>query len=547
MCKGNMSQADVCEECADKCMLIHKKKRNPSSIVSSCLKVMIKHQFFRFLPLPPRFTPRLASLVGQETWVEDTSGRKWTLTLSTVDDRLGFGRGWNAFSLEHGIELNDFLIIHYILDSHFVVQIYGKSGCEKQILPSPNNTTPNKRSRTTADSVGREDGRALKKSKELLDEPCLMMVNRDTATVGEEERITLYDDVFVSEISNIKHGSEVDRVQKEIGSSNAESITYNRIMCADALKNKVDDKMDDSNDKGKYEANLKTGTSGANGDLEMEIMHLESATNVEIPEQLHNVLSKDNDMLLDYEPFEDLLGDPLDVRMGEFNEKGDYEFQWTSEIVHNKKENDISTENSTELQSDHVKHISGSLPVNTDLPFSVPKHNVKEMHTSAQPRAQIITSERQIDGNNGKSILKEPASAMGGIDNTSTHYTSAKGTTEPNITGAGLDLKVVKAELVDHTSLQASCLVTPNSESFLEIPKGLPTTTRAKVEVKVVVLLDSSGRRWPVIYHDIIGLKGLGDGWGSFSRANGIKCGDECVFMLEDQFESMYRVQVNHK
>lgn len=105
--------------------------------------------------LPPKFARTVVALVDKETYLEDSTGRRWRVTLSDVDGSLAFQKGWRDFLLDHDIQLGDFLIFHYIMGSHFVVQIYGKSGCEKLDFSM---TVGKKRSRDNTFSVINDDG-----------------------------------------------------------------------------------------------------------------------------------------------------------------------------------------------------------------------------------------------------------------------------------------------------------------------------------------------------------------------------------------------------
>lgn len=96
--------------------------------------------------LPPEFARTVKHLANQETQIEDSSGLRWFVTLSYVKGSLAFQKGWHKFFLDHGMEEGQFLVFNYIKGSHFVVQIFGKSACERINF---NNGMPrqNKRSR----------------------------------------------------------------------------------------------------------------------------------------------------------------------------------------------------------------------------------------------------------------------------------------------------------------------------------------------------------------------------------------------------------------
>lgn len=63
----------------------------------------------------------------------------------------------------------------------------------------------------------------------------------------------------------------------------------------------------------------------------------------------------------------------------------------------------------------------------------------------------------------------------------------------------------------------------------------------------VVLLRDPDMRIWPVLYHEKSAFKILTSGWEAFSKANNIKLGDECVFGVESDSESVYGVNILRK
>ncbi|GJS28247.1 putative B3 domain-containing protein isoform X1 [Tanacetum coccineum] len=81
--------------------------------------------------LPPRFGHIVQNKADKSTRLEDSSGEKWDVKFSKVDGLFAFGKGWNKFALEHNLKLGDLLVFHYIMESHFVVMMYGKSGCRE--------------------------------------------------------------------------------------------------------------------------------------------------------------------------------------------------------------------------------------------------------------------------------------------------------------------------------------------------------------------------------------------------------------------------------
>ncbi|XP_049394901.1 B3 domain-containing protein Os01g0905400-like, partial [Solanum stenotomum] len=121
---------EACELCTRTCLSIH-GERDPSPIVSSFFKVMIDDSFLQVLYIPPRFARLISHLMDQEIELENSTGQRWKVGISNHNGSLAIRQGWQTFSSEHGLKLGDFLVFHYIQGQHFVVQIYGMSGCQK--------------------------------------------------------------------------------------------------------------------------------------------------------------------------------------------------------------------------------------------------------------------------------------------------------------------------------------------------------------------------------------------------------------------------------
>ncbi|KAM3340677.1 B3 domain-containing protein [Capsicum galapagoense] len=146
---------EACEMCTRTCMLIH-GHRDPSPIVSSFFKVMIDKRFSKVLYFPPRFARLVSHLTDQETYLEDSSGQRWRVGICNHKGSLAIRQGWRTFSSEHGLKMGDFLVFHYIRGQHFVVQIYGTSGCEK--INFYNGTrTGKKRPRTNSTATSHDE------------------------------------------------------------------------------------------------------------------------------------------------------------------------------------------------------------------------------------------------------------------------------------------------------------------------------------------------------------------------------------------------------
>ncbi|KAK9734085.1 hypothetical protein RND81_04G114200 [Saponaria officinalis] len=127
MCQGG----NACGTCYRNCCLIHKKKHDNPSKVSAFFKIMFGKKFDQSLAVPPAFSKKLKSLVGRKITLEDCNRRKWDILLGNVKGSLVFQKGWHTFVQDHGIEMGDLLVFYYFSDSHFLVEIFGRSACQK--------------------------------------------------------------------------------------------------------------------------------------------------------------------------------------------------------------------------------------------------------------------------------------------------------------------------------------------------------------------------------------------------------------------------------
>lgn len=97
--------------------------------------------------LPPKVA-HVVLLSDQKTFLEDSLGLRWEVEISSVNGSLSFQQGWNAFALDHDLQVGNFLVFNYIPGSHFTVKIYDNSGCELKFFETLH---PNKRKRDHTD------------------------------------------------------------------------------------------------------------------------------------------------------------------------------------------------------------------------------------------------------------------------------------------------------------------------------------------------------------------------------------------------------------
>ncbi|XP_051148731.1 putative B3 domain-containing protein Os03g0621600 isoform X2 [Andrographis paniculata] len=99
--------------------------------------------FSQALYLPSAFAARVVHLAGKEIELEDMCGQRWPATLSFVGRTLSLVKGWSSFYRVHDLRKGYVLVFTYIKGSHFHVQIYAKTACERTKLsyerPQTNN------------------------------------------------------------------------------------------------------------------------------------------------------------------------------------------------------------------------------------------------------------------------------------------------------------------------------------------------------------------------------------------------------------------------
>ncbi|KAH9622397.1 hypothetical protein KSS87_007580 [Heliosperma pusillum] len=140
-------EGDACATCSRNCFIMHKKKQD----LCSFFKIMFGETFNERLVLPPLFSTKLRSLEGRKITIEDSNRRSWDVRLSDVKGTLAFQKGWRNFASDHNIEMGDLLLFCYVGDTHFLVEIYGRSGCQKKF--KFDGTNNNKTTEATKNSL----------------------------------------------------------------------------------------------------------------------------------------------------------------------------------------------------------------------------------------------------------------------------------------------------------------------------------------------------------------------------------------------------------
>ncbi|KAL3512611.1 hypothetical protein ACH5RR_025328 [Cinchona calisaya] len=514
-----------CEECARICQLMHWNRGDLSPIVTRFFKIMIGKDFSELLFLPPKFTETVRHLVDQETKIEDSNGLQWPVTLSSVEQSLAFQRGWHDFSLNHNLQRGDFLVFYFIKGAHFVVQIFGRDGCEKTNFdrngpPRKKALTKNMNSwgvqceRDNTNVMNRQtsstavvSGLNLEKShiqpttthstpnsegengrQSCLDSSFDMMIDRETGPPQGEDRMCLFD-LPSFELQDDKQAAVTKKgIDVEEGTSNH------------APKSMRSQAEEDKNPIGTEDLNMEMFTEET--DIGMIEYEKDSKPQDDMPLECEKDPSANLSSSLPFGPSCAELG---------------------------KKGNNMSN---VDIHLQNAERSTGNYEEGTCLIESGPflTGDIKNIVKNEQPemREQAHDCDKRLRVS-GPSIKESGGSSA-----------------------APYVGKPVKLEPVNSLDMASSdfdsaiCLALMDGRNYLELPRGLPAMRIRKgaMERKPVLLQDKERRLWPALYYERFGFYVLTSEWDKFNRANGIQAGDQYCFRVADKSQCIYSVDV---
>ncbi|PSR89497.1 B3 domain-containing protein [Actinidia chinensis var. chinensis] len=497
----------ACAECTQNCLLIHGKNKDPSSIVTSFFKVMIGDNFSKVLFLPPKIARTVLHLIDQKIQLEDARGERWTVTLSKCNGSLAFEEGWRAFSLEHGLEVGDFTLFHYIMGSRFVVQIYGKNGCERLIFSDESSS---RKKRRTTRNCSAKAGRY-----HSIDSDSMNKQASTTAVSGSNVEISRSQPMATDNALNIDNDNE--RLQHSSRTIYSEEPFY--MLDGDA-RNRQEDYRNSLYDLSNFERQRTSAVHETNRVLVMEevVRPLGLSDVPYITQTIENVM-------------------PI--------------FQKVSA-------------NGNSLSQEQKK----KTPSSNDQALISPKEENLLMHSfhSAQPKfggvpkfSGLLASVQTQNCHSGErmGIVKTEQAEMNKVacdlrEIVNGSYLEIKENCDKdNVCKVVKTEPVYTFELSTTDAVNISFLMATNEQSFAELPTCLASKSfKGLLRMKrmiVVILRDPVSRLWPVIYQEKYGLKVLTGGWEAFVKANSIRPGDECIFKVENEFECIYRVGIVRK
>lgn len=96
------------------------------------LEVFLPNSSSQRLSIPTKFVEHLGSQTFGSFSLTGPSGNTWVVKLIEHNDDLLLDDGWPIFVTDHSLECGDSLVFRYDGYSHFTVQIFDQSSCEKE-------------------------------------------------------------------------------------------------------------------------------------------------------------------------------------------------------------------------------------------------------------------------------------------------------------------------------------------------------------------------------------------------------------------------------
>jgi hypothetical protein len=82
--------------------------------------------------IPEKFVRSIKGQISELVKLETPDGNTYNVHVAKELNNLVFRSGWSKFACVYGLEEGDFLRFKYNRDSHFKVEIYDPSACEKE-------------------------------------------------------------------------------------------------------------------------------------------------------------------------------------------------------------------------------------------------------------------------------------------------------------------------------------------------------------------------------------------------------------------------------
>ncbi|XP_016504691.1 uncharacterized protein LOC107822650 isoform X2 [Nicotiana tabacum] len=507
--------------CKQNGLLFHGKR------VSSFFKVMIDKSFHKILYFPPMFAQSVSHLTDRETYLEDSSGQRWRVTICNHEGSLAIRQGWPKFSSEHGLNLGDFLVFYYVVEvQYFIVQIYDKSGCQKIKFYSdsgkgkrktrtyPEATSQVKLLQTTDINPANKRSKisAVSESKKV---PCKTHIKKFATNIDADtgKGQLVYPAVYVDESFCM-----IDR---------------------DAQYHQGDDRLCLHLSSFEMPASkpLAEGTSS--------LLKADGGNSIHVETNLRSQTEPNLVVVADYLNSEELLP------------KFEAEITGTDMVpakdiplLSQKDQNDCP---SGIISSSFLKpaaNINKNDGVSNVTKYQ--NHWMKSMMLQSDNKDGRCTGSNQITrekSNEASWFARETRLVKKEYEETAAEaYYPARAISGKEPANGEKVIKSEPADSGDMPSLKAvsySCLLEVDGRDFLELPESWRKylMKKAKLERWIIFLRGPDKKIWPIIYHRRAGVDVLTNGWKTFAAAYGLNRGDDCLFELENQLECIFAVR----
>ncbi|KAL8088940.1 hypothetical protein AgCh_038638 [Apium graveolens] len=595
-----MGSREACEECKLKCLLVHRRKKDPSPLITTFHKILFGvYEYSKYLCLPPKISQIIPVLVaGQEHVLEDTNGQRWQVTLGTKDGQLAFGKGWDKFFAYHGLKEGYILAFHYIMESHFVVQIIDNTGFEKFRFPVANGR---KRKRSKID----ENGNAVGECQNLSNSAFSGGISESEARIHGQPMSKDKPSSLESENGTYQHVASADSYIEKLFLINRDAghkYEEKRSPLLDFINFEMQLKVDPDGSKDKRTSpNTSAECNAVAGNLGENLVSAKVVNGKPPAKMAAPTFSNYNNVHLKRENTEECKAVAGNLDENPVSAKvvsGKPPAKMAAPTFSNKKNVHLKRENTEKCKAAagnlgenpvSAKEASGEPPAKVAAPiFSnnnnvhlkrenvvndhlsdhssvIPIENRARLHSDYRTRSSTTSSKRvkieEAAGSKEHSseILKSPKEELIEFGKSSSYvfmssenYLKFKDRSNQI---SGWDeknnevRKVVKTEPVDSLNderLNASALsfsVTVGSSEHLELPTSV--TLWACTVKKVVNLKGPDERVWPILFHQKFGIKAFTSGWKNFFMSYRLRIGDECAVVLENEAETIFKIDFN--
>lgn len=497
--------------------------------------------------LPPKFSRMFKSLVGKTTYLKDSTGQTWEVVLSVVEDSLGFQKGWRKFYLAHGIEQGDFVVFHYIAGSHFTVEIYDRSAYEKN-FPGEE-SYQNKRPKTTRESD--PDLYHERQPPQEYDLSDVCDVPRSHNGISPRQDDLNYASKSLKVVGNVRGRENINKIPQVV--PEADLLLEPCFITGRETGFAREDNREHLLDLSAFE--LPDFSTEFNRDHLSDL----STSKMTIKKVDATEDNREHDHLSDLSIFK-MTDKKVDAdHMGKLQVQGKKCSQ-VSGALHKAQNTDASIDikkrpiiqgNGTVLSTTSQKNEVNSRSECKPVPRSSPRF---DMSLNAIGPLKTIRKSDTLEFSAASGYSQPPGGKMRIVKQEPKEFNKEA---ERNYRDLGVNLNpmennvniinIVKSEPVDSwesASARITCLVPPDNESFLELPEPLPIKGRRSSNKKLIYLRNPSGKDWPVLCHIRYGLQILSSGWNAFTKANNIRPGDVCAFVVDDIDKGIFHIEV---